>query len=114
MKILCIADSEDERLISSWSTVGKARLEGVELILSAGDLKPYYLEFLVTMLNVPCLYVRGNHDMMYHDDPPLGSEYGNRAPAVGNIDTNCEHVESSRCVTTMAFRLYPSPILSVR
>ena len=72
MKILCIADSEDERLISSWSTVGKARLEGVELILSAGDLKPYYLEFLVTMLNVPCLYVRGNHDMMYHDDPPLG------------------------------------------
>ena len=72
MKILCIADSEDERLLSSWSTVRKARLEGVELILSAGDLKPYYLEFLVTMLNVPCLYVRGNHDMIYHDEPPLG------------------------------------------
>lgn len=72
MKILCIADSEDDRLINNWSTIGKTRLEGVELILSAGDLKPYYLEFLVTMLNVPCLYVRGNHDMIYHDEPPLG------------------------------------------
>lgn len=47
-------------------------LEGVDLILSAGDLHPEYLEFLVTVSNVPLLYVRGNHDDIYENRPPLG------------------------------------------
>ena len=47
-------------------------LEGVDLILSAGDLHPEYLEFLVTVSNVPLLYVRGNHDDLYENRPPLG------------------------------------------
>lgn len=59
MKILLVADEELRELWDHWDHVGKSRTEGVELILSAGDIKPYYLEFLVTMLNVPCLYVRG-------------------------------------------------------
>lgn len=55
-----------------WGSAGRERLEGVSLILSAGDLKSQYLEFLVTMLNVPCLYVRGNHDSWYDTMPPQG------------------------------------------
>jgi len=31
-------------------------------VLSCGDLPPYYLEFLVTVLDVPLFDVRGNHD----------------------------------------------------
>lgn len=59
--------------------------------------------------------VRGMQNLEgLHDNLPFGSEHRDRALAVGNIDTNCKHVESSRCVTTMALRLYPSPILSVR
>lgn len=72
MKILLVADHEDEKVWNYWNAVGKNRFAGVDLILSAGDIKAAYLEFLVTMLNVPCLYVRGNHDQMYHEQPPRG------------------------------------------
>jgi Icc-related predicted phosphoesterase len=40
----------------------KERFGGVQAILSCGDLPYYYLEFMVTMLSVPCFYVYGNHD----------------------------------------------------
>ena len=72
MKILLVADYEMRELWNYWESAGKKRTEGVELILSAGDIRPHYLEFLVTMLNVPCLYVRGNHDGYYDVEPPGG------------------------------------------
>ena len=59
MKILAIADTEERCL---WECFRKERFEGVDLILSAGDLDPDYLEFLVTVINKPLIYVRGNHD----------------------------------------------------
>ncbi|MCS7088958.1 MAG: metallophosphoesterase family protein [Thermoflexales bacterium] len=34
----------------------------VDLIVSCGDLPPDYLEYLVSTLNKPALYVHGNHD----------------------------------------------------
>ncbi len=72
MKILCVADNESRELWDHWKSAGSRITEGVELILSAGDIRPEYLEFLVTMLNVPCMYVRGNHDGMYDERPPQG------------------------------------------
>ncbi|MGC9530008.1 MAG: metallophosphoesterase family protein [Candidatus Bipolaricaulaceae bacterium] len=38
------------------------RFSDVELVVSCGDLRYDYLEFLVSALNVPLLYVHGNHD----------------------------------------------------
>ncbi len=38
------------------------RFRGVDLILGCGDLPYYYLEFALSMLDVPLLFVRGNHD----------------------------------------------------
>ena len=69
MKILVIADSEEAFL---WDYYNRSRTEGVELILSCGDLKPEYLEFLATMVNVPVLFVRGNHDGVYDIRYPEG------------------------------------------
>ncbi|OLR55906.1 hypothetical protein BHK98_07440 [Hornefia porci] len=69
MKILAISDIEEEYL---WGNFAAEKLEGVELILSCGDLAPEYLEFLVTMTNVPLLYVHGNHDQKYDFRPPQG------------------------------------------
>ncbi len=69
MKILLIADEESKIL---WDYFDPERLEGVELILSAGDLKSSYLEFLVTMLSIPLLYIHGNHDSHYTVKPPDG------------------------------------------
>jgi len=69
MKILAIADAEERCL---WECFRKERFEGVDLILSAGDLDPDYLEFLVTVINKPLIYVRGNHDDRYARHAPGG------------------------------------------
>jgi Icc-related predicted phosphoesterase len=47
---------------SIYSPAIKQRFGDVGLALACGDLPLYYLEFIVTMLNVPLLYVFGNHD----------------------------------------------------
>ena len=72
MKILMLADTEESALWDDWSEETAARLSDTDLILSAGDLDADYLEFLVTMLNVPLVYVRGNHDGAYDRKPPEG------------------------------------------
>jgi Icc-related predicted phosphoesterase len=38
------------------------------LIVGCGDLPYEYLEFLLTVLNVPLVYVPGNHDPVYNAD----------------------------------------------
>ena len=69
VKILVIADEEEKAF---WDFFRREDFEGVDLILSAGDLKASYLEFLVTMTNLPLLYVHGNHDSAYEKRPPEG------------------------------------------
>ena len=49
------------------------RFPGVKLILGCGDLPYDYLEFLVSAMNVPLLYVPGNHDPGY--DEKIRSTY---------------------------------------
>ncbi len=46
------------------------RFSDVKLILGCGDLPYEYLEFLVSALNVPLLYVPGNHDPAYDPKNP--------------------------------------------
>ncbi len=71
MKLLLVADEEDPFL---WDYYRPGRLSGYDMILSAGDLKPNYLDFLVTMANRPLLYVHGNHDVCYDSQPPEGCD----------------------------------------
>ena len=72
MKILVIADHEEKALWDDWSEQTAEQFSDIDLILSAGDLDADYLEFLVTMLNVPLVYVHGNHDESYQKNPPQG------------------------------------------
>lgn len=62
MKILAVSDQIEKNL--SVPSV-KERMSGVELIVGCGDLPYDYLEFLLTILNVPLTYVPGNHDPVY-------------------------------------------------
>ena len=71
MKILIISDEECPAL---WDYYVPGRLKEYDLILSCGDLKSQYLSFLVTMARCPLLYVHGNHDTHYKQDPPLGCD----------------------------------------
>ena len=69
MRILAIADEESRYL---WDFYEPGKLKDIDLIISCGDLTPDYLMFLVTLSNVPVLYVHGNHDEKYEIKPPEG------------------------------------------
>lgn len=69
MKILAIADEES---MYYWDYYEEGKLDGIDLIISCGDLEASYLEFLATFSNVPILYVHGNHDQRYDHLPPGG------------------------------------------
>lgn len=58
MKILVVTDEVAPQIYHAGI---KTRFVGVDVVLSCGDLPAYYLEFIVTMLNVPLYYVLGNH-----------------------------------------------------
>lgn len=69
MKILAIADNESKNL---WDFYQPGKLDGIDLIISCGDLNPHYLSFLATFTHAPILYVHGNHDAKYLNIPPDG------------------------------------------
>jgi Icc-related predicted phosphoesterase len=59
MRFLTVSD---EVVPAIYSLSIKDRFPDVQAVLACGDLPPYYLEFIVTMLGKPCFYVEGNHD----------------------------------------------------
>ena len=69
MKILLLADQAEPSL---WEHLDRRKLEGVELVLSCGDLPAEYLSFLTCFTSAPILYVHGNHDSRYAKKPPEG------------------------------------------
>lgn len=69
MRILAIADEESPYL---WDYFEKSKLDGIDLIISCGDLDPRYLSFLATFTSAPVIYVHGNHDKKYDDIEPEG------------------------------------------
>jgi Icc-related predicted phosphoesterase len=62
MKVLAVSDQVVERI---FTLTPQGHFNGVEMVLGCGDLPYNYLEYLVSMLNVPLFYVPGNHDPLY-------------------------------------------------
>jgi predicted phosphodiesterase len=58
VRVLAIADEVNEALY----TPENLKRAAPDVVISCGDLPFDYLEYLVTILNVPLLYVPGNHD----------------------------------------------------
>ena len=69
VKILAISDVPSKAL---WDFCSRERLEGIDLILSCGDLPKRYLEHITNFTAAPILYIHGNHDGDYKDDEPGG------------------------------------------
>lgn len=69
MRILLLADEESKYY---WDFFENSKLEGIDLIISCGDLAPQFLSFLATFAKVPILYIHGNHDGCYDETPPDG------------------------------------------
>jgi Icc-related predicted phosphoesterase len=92
MKILCISDQIDPLV---YTNTIKERFGDVDLILCAGDLPMDYLDFIISSLNKPLLFVFGNHnleDMRYFTGDQIviaeyndaGSYHGSGAVHVGS------------------------------
>lgn len=64
MKILAVSDEAVERL---YSLCNNGYFDDIEVIIGCGDLPYPYLENMVSFLNVPLLYVPGNHDPEYRE-----------------------------------------------
>jgi Icc-related predicted phosphoesterase len=73
VKILAVSDEVVERL---YSLCANGHFSNIELILGCGDLPYPYLENLVSFLNVPLLYVPGNHDPEYDPQNSLAHVEG--------------------------------------
>lgn len=78
VNILAVSDKVEDLIYSARI---RRRFGHIELVLSCGDLPCYYLEYIVSTLDVPLYYVCGNHA------PPV--EYGAttaRRHAWGTVD----------------------------
>jgi uncharacterized protein len=89
MKILTISDVVNN---SVYSANAKTRFCDIDLVLSCGDLPAYYLEFIVSMLDVPLYYVVGNHADEMHvpaqaTKAPLLDRQGNMRPQQNTDDS---------------------------
>lgn len=58
MKLLTVSDKECLRVYSSKI---KERFHDVDIAIGCGDLSYYYLEYIISSLDVPLYFVRGNH-----------------------------------------------------
>lgn len=71
MRLLALADEESRFL---WDFFEPEKVRDVDLIVACGDLCKPYLEFLATLAHAPMIYVHGNHDAAFDNDPPGGAE----------------------------------------
>lgn len=77
-KVLAVSDQVVERI---YTLAVSGHFRDVDLVLGCGDLPYTYLEYLLSILNVPLYYVPGNHDPVYHPDRKLS-----RAEGGSNLD----------------------------
>lgn len=59
MKVLSLSDIQLQFI---YSTQIQKRFSDVDLVIGCGDLSYSYQEYVLTSLNAPLYYVRGNHD----------------------------------------------------
>ncbi len=83
MKILAVSD-----IVVDWIYSPKIRLmlADTDLVIGCGDLPQYYLEYIVSSLNVPVFHVYGNHS--------ITETWGNHNELTtnGSVDLNCRVV----------------------
>jgi predicted phosphodiesterase len=83
VKILFVSDTIVPQLENAVNL--RRRYTDIELIVSCGDLNAAYLEYITSVLGVPLLYVRGNHDEMYTREPPGGTDLHKQVTSYGGL-----------------------------
>lgn len=118
MRILTIADVEDDLLLARLSRADRPR---IDLVVSCGDLGASYLDCVATLANAPLFYVRGNHDASLEGDPRLGGvDLDRRVETFGGLRfaglegsleyregiVGCSQAEMRRRVLALGLRAY--------
>jgi Icc-related predicted phosphoesterase len=85
IKVLAVSDQVVERI---YHLAAKGHFKDVDLILGCGDLPYTYLEYLVSVLNIPLYYVPGNHDPGYNTERSLSYAEGG-----SNLDLKTAHAK---------------------
>lgn len=70
VKILCVSDTVVSQMENAAHL--RRRYSDIDVLVSCGDMPASYLEYITSVLNIPLLYVRGNHDTGYDERPPGG------------------------------------------
>ncbi|HUZ86109.1 MAG TPA: metallophosphoesterase [Candidatus Baltobacterales bacterium] len=96
-RILAVADEVDETLEGE-----KLAALRPDIVISCGDLPYDYLEYLVSVLNVPLLYVPGNHDPSLSSADPTWVPLQAEEPMAG--PRGCESVDG-RVIETAGLRV---------
>ncbi len=78
MKILAVSDQVIDRI---YPLASQGHFKDAALILACGDLPYNYLEYLLSMVNVPLYYVPGNHDPEHDEHHAIS-----RAEGCTNLD----------------------------
>ena len=84
MKILAVSDVVVDRI---YSPQIRPLFGDVEMALGCGDLPYYYMEYIISTLDVPVFYVRGNHSEVVEY-----GESGPRSDPLGAVDLHCRAV----------------------
>lgn len=74
-KVLAVSDVELDFI---YSPQVRERFNDIDLIIGCGDLPYYYLEYMISVLNKPLFFVRGNHSNVkeYSSSGSLGEPRG--------------------------------------
>jgi Icc-related predicted phosphoesterase len=72
-KILAVSDQVVDRI---YALATDGHFHDVDLIFGCGDLPYTYLEYLISILNIPLYYVPGNHDPAYNPRRSLAHAEG--------------------------------------
>ncbi len=76
MKILTVSDHIQPQLENA--DYLHRTYSDVDMVISCGDLPPYYLDYLTSALSAPLFFVRGNHDGNYTESEPGGENLHGR------------------------------------
>jgi uncharacterized protein len=72
-KVLAVSDQVIDRI---YTLAADGHFQDVDLIFGCGDLPYTYLEYLLSILNIPLYYVPGNHDPVYNPYRPISYAEG--------------------------------------
>ncbi len=87
MKILAVSDVELGLIYSP--QIGQ-RFKHIDLAIGCGDLPYYYLEYIISSLDIPLYFVRGNHSSRIE-----AGVLGDRTNPWGAIDLHCRVIRDS-------------------